>query len=75
MKTIARLLQAKVNMKANPSKLCCLRCGKPMRFAQAIYRPIGLPKVQTFECKDCGLTVTAEAAAEVLEMAVQFMPA
>ncbi len=66
---------AGVNMKADPSKLCCLSCGKPMRFARSISRPIGLPEVQTFECRTCGLAVTAEAAAEVLEMAVQFIPA
>jgi hypothetical protein len=52
-------------MKADLSKLCCLSCDKPMRFARSTYRPIGLPKVQTFECRDCGLAVTAEAAAEV----------
>jgi hypothetical protein len=48
---------------------------KPMRFARSIFRPIGLPKVQTFECRKCGLAITAEAAAEVLETTVQFMPA
>jgi hypothetical protein len=36
---------------------------------------VGLPKVQTFECRKCGLAITAEAAAEVLETAVKFMPA
>jgi hypothetical protein len=48
---------------------------KPMRFARSIFRPIGLQEVQTFECGKCGLAITAEAAAEVLETTVQFMPA
>jgi hypothetical protein len=46
-----------------------------MRFARSIFRPIGLQEVQTFECGKCGLAITAEAAAEVLETTVQFMPA
>jgi putative transposase len=44
-------------MKADPSKLCCPSCSEPMRFAQSIFRPIGLPKVQTFECRKCGLAI------------------
>jgi DNA-directed RNA polymerase subunit RPC12/RpoP len=74
MKPPGRLLQAKVNMKADQHKLCCIRCGRPMRFARSILRPAELPKLDTFECGYCGLAITAEGAAEVLNMAVQFMP-
>ena len=67
-------MQAKVNMKADQHKQCCIRCGRPMRFARSIFRPAELPKLDTFECGYCGLAITAEGAAEVLKMAVQFMP-
>ena len=64
----------KVNMEADQEKLSCVRCGRPMRFARSILRPAKLPKLDTFECSYCGLAITAEGAAELLKIAVQFVP-
>src|ERR1700758_1453175 len=47
--------QAQVHMKSEQSNLCCISCGKPMRFARSISRPNGLPNLHTFECGHCGL--------------------
>lgn len=69
------IIWVRVNMKADPSKLSCLRCGEPMQFARSVSRPIGLPKVQKFECRHCGIAVPAEAAVEVLKIAMQLRPA
>ena len=35
-----------------------LSCGNPVRFARAIPQDGGLPKLCTFDCKECGLAVT-----------------
>jgi len=40
-----------------------------MRFARSISQFDGLSDLQSFECDLCGLSVTAEAVAEVMEMA------
>ena len=53
-----------------PSTPCCPACGNPMRFTRMVPQLGGLKELQTFECRHCSLAVTAEAAAEVLEMTV-----
>jgi rubredoxin len=41
----------------------CPCCGEPMRFARTVsVSNANLSEMQTFECKPCGLAVTAEAA-------------
>jgi Bacterial regulatory protein, Fis family len=39
----------------------CLSCGKPMRFERSITQVYRSPELQTFECRPCGLVVTAES--------------
>lgn len=39
----------------------CLSCGKPMRFERTITQVHRSPELQTFECRPCGLVVTAES--------------
>ena len=43
--------------------VACPCCGEPMRFTRtASMSNANLSEMQTFECKPCGLAVTAEAA-------------
>ena len=43
--------------------VACPCCGKPMGFARTVsVSNASLSEMQTFECKPCGLVVTAEAA-------------
>jgi len=42
-----------------------------MRFARSIPQFDGLSDLQTVECDLCGLAITAEAVAEVMEMAAR----
>jgi hypothetical protein len=37
----------------------CLSCGRPMRFERTITQVHRSPELQTFECRPCGLAVTA----------------
>ena len=46
----------------------CPSCANPMRFARSLPQPRGLSELQIFECGICGLAVSGEAVAEVLEM-------
>jgi hypothetical protein len=39
----------------------CLSCGRPMRFERTITQVHRSPELQTFECRPCGLVVTAES--------------
>jgi hypothetical protein len=36
----------------------CPSCGKRMRFARAIAQADGLPELQTYDCKGCGVAMT-----------------
>jgi hypothetical protein len=36
----------------------CLSCDNPMRFARAIPQADGLPELQTYDCKECGVAMT-----------------
>jgi hypothetical protein len=36
----------------------CPSCGEPMRFARAIAQADGLPELQTYDCKECGVAMT-----------------
>jgi len=49
----------------------CPHCFVSMRFARTIPQFDGLSDLQTFECDLCGLAITAEAVAEVMEMAAR----
>jgi predicted RNA-binding Zn-ribbon protein involved in translation (DUF1610 family) len=40
---------------ANPA---CPSCGMRMRFCKAIPRVASLPELRTYNCKQCGVTVT-----------------
>jgi hypothetical protein len=40
-----------------------------MRFARSFHCGGGLSELNTFECKQCGLALTAEAALDASEMA------
>jgi hypothetical protein len=46
----------------------CPSCANPMRFARSLPQARGLSELQIFECRTCGLAVSGEAVAEVLEM-------
>jgi hypothetical protein len=37
----------------------CPSCGKPMRFVRAIPQADGLPALRTYDCKGCGVAMTA----------------
>jgi hypothetical protein len=39
----------------------CLSCGRPMRFERTITQVHRSPELQTFECRPCGLAVTADS--------------
>jgi hypothetical protein len=39
----------------------CLSCGRSMRFERTITQVHRSPELQTFECRPCGLVVTAES--------------
>jgi hypothetical protein len=39
----------------------CLSCGRPMRLERTITQVFRSPDLQTFECRPCGLVVTAES--------------
>jgi hypothetical protein len=43
----------------------CPTCGNAMQFARAGSPNAGLSALQTFECRPCGLSITAEAVLEV----------
>ena len=53
----------------NHRAICCAHCAVSMRFARSIPQFDGLSDLETFECDLCGLAVTAESVAEVMEMA------
>jgi hypothetical protein len=36
----------------------CTNCGQPMKLARVTPRFGGLPELQTFECRPCGITAT-----------------
>jgi len=43
--------------------VACPCCGEPMRFARTVsVSNANLSEMQAFECKPCGLAVTAEAS-------------
>jgi hypothetical protein len=46
----------------------CPSCGAPMRFLRTVPPLDGLPELQTFECKPCGLAVTAEQVLQFPEL-------
>lgn len=46
----------------------CPSCGAPMRFLRTVPPLCGLPELQTFECKPCGLAVTAEQLLQLPEL-------
>jgi hypothetical protein len=56
-------------MKPDRSKPSCVSCGSTMRFARNIRPRCDLRELETFECRDCGLSVTAESVAAVFAMA------
>jgi len=39
----------------------CLSCGRPMRLERTITQVHRSPELQTFECRPCGLVVSAES--------------
>lgn len=49
--------------------LPCVSCGKSMHFVRKISPRGLLPELETYECRECRLSITAEAVAEVFEMA------
>jgi hypothetical protein len=56
-------------MQADLLELRCPACGHTMEFAGSIRQPEGLAELQSFGCEGCGLTISGEAAAEVLQLA------
>jgi len=46
----------------------CPGCGAPMRFLRTVPPLNGLPELQTFQCKPCGLAVTAEQVLQLPEL-------
>lgn len=55
-------------MQADLPELCCPDCSNTMQFTGSLPQPEGLTELQTFQCQRCGLTVSGEAAAEVLQL-------
>ena len=53
----------------NQQAIRCPHCTVSMRFARSVPQFDGLSDLQTFECDLCGLSITAEAVAEVMGMA------
>jgi len=47
---------------------CCPSCGAVMRFVRSIPKIGGLPELQTFECRACGVSITEAFEPKVLEM-------
>jgi hypothetical protein len=47
----------------------CPSCGKSMRFARSFHQGDGFSELNTFECRQCGVALTAEAALDDSEMA------
>ena len=62
-------------MIADRSEPSCPGCGIVMRFVGSVPQLGELSELQTFRCRQCGLTVSGEAAAEVLEMIAWTVPA
>jgi hypothetical protein len=60
-----------MRMQNNRPATCCPHCFVSMRFARSIPQSDGLSDLQTFECDLCGLAITGEAVAEVMEMAAR----
>lgn len=44
----------------------CLSCGGPMRFERTVTQVHRSPELQTFECRPCGLVITAESGSFML---------
>ncbi len=44
---------------ADQSAPLCPHCGQPMRLARTVPRLGGLPELHTFECRPCGISLTA----------------
>jgi hypothetical protein len=49
----------------------CPSCGAPMRLARSIPKIGGLPELQTFDCRACGVAITEAHEPKVLEMAAR----
>ena len=43
---------------ALPNTPICPNCGRAMKLARITPRVGGLPELQTFECRPCGVTLT-----------------
>jgi len=43
---------------AAPNTPICPNCGRAMKLARVTPRLGGLPELQTFECRPCGVTLT-----------------
>jgi transposase-like protein len=63
--------EANVDHAATDCLTACPSCGAPMRFLRTVPRLRGLPELQTFECRPCGLAVTAE---QVLQFPKLLLP-
>jgi hypothetical protein len=44
---------------ADQSTPLCPHCGQPMRLVRTVPRLGGLPELHTFECRPCGICLTA----------------
>lgn len=47
----------------------CPSCGATMRFMRSVAKIGGLPELQTFECRVCGVSLTQALEPKVLEIA------
>jgi hypothetical protein len=47
----------------------CPSCGKPVRFTRAILQPDGLPELRTYDCKGCGVAMTAAQDSQLVPTA------
>ena len=50
----------------------CPSCGAAMRFVRSMPTIGGLPELQTFECRACGVLITDASEPKVLEMAAPY---
>jgi hypothetical protein len=51
----------------------CPCCGEPMHFARTVPKIGDLPEMQTFECRLCHLSVTAERVGGIMEGGIMEM--